>query len=122
MRAGEVWIGPADVHLEVTADLHMRLSHGRPVSGCIPSVDVLFDSMARSQNGKALGLVMTGMGRDGTKGLRAMRGAGCMTAAQDASSCVVYGMPRSAKESGAAMYEVPLSYTVEFLVRATRGR
>ena len=122
LSPGELWIGPADVHLEVTQDLRIRLSPGRPVSGCIPSVDVLFESMARSLGSKALGLVMTGMGRDGTRGLRAMRETGCVTAAQDATSCVVYGMPRSAKESGAAAFEVPLAHTVEFLTRAASGR
>lgn len=118
LRAGRIYIAPADVHLEVTVDLRARLAPGRPVWGCLPAVDVLFDSIARNVGSKSLGLVLTGMGRDGAKGLKAMRERGALTAAQDESSCVVYGMPRAAMEGGGAQYEVPLGHMVDFLNQA----
>ena len=118
LRAGQIYIAPADVHLEVTVDLRARLVPGRPVWGCLPAVDVLFGSVAHNVGAKSLGLVLTGMGRDGAKGLKAMRERGALTAAQDESSCVVYGMPRAAMEGGGAQYEVPLGHMVDFLNQA----
>jgi two-component system chemotaxis response regulator CheB len=106
---------PADVHMEVTPDQHVQLKPGQPVNGCIPSADVLFSSLSRTPGGRALGLVLTGMGRDGASGLAAMREHGCITAAQDEQSSVVYGMPRAAASSGAAMYEVGLHDMARFL-------
>ena len=120
LRAGQLYIGPADLHFEVTVDMRVRLVAGRPVWGCLPAVDVLFDSVARNVGPKSLGVVLTGMGRDGTKGLKAMRERGAMTAAQDEASCVVYGMPRAAVEGGAASYEVPLSHMTDFLRQVAR--
>lgn len=120
LRAGRLYVAPADVHLEVTVDLRARLVPGRPLWGCLPAVDVLFDSVARNVGSRALGLVLTGMGRDGAKGLKAMRDRGAVTASQDEASSVVYGMPRAAMESGAARYEVPLDRVVEFLRQAVR--
>jgi len=73
-----------------------------------PSVDVFFDSIARLPSGRATGVLLTGMGRDGAQGLLAMRKRGHHTVAQDKASCVVYGMPRSAAELGAAAQILPL--------------
>jgi two-component system chemotaxis response regulator CheB len=120
LRAGNLYVAPADVHLEVTMDLRARLVPGRPVWGCIPAVDVLFESVARNVGARSLGLVLTGMGRDGAKGLGAMRAKGAVTAAQDEASSVVYGMPRAAMEADAAQFEVPLPHVVEFLGSAVR--
>jgi len=114
---GRLYVCPAEVHMEVGGDQRIHLVQGQPVNGCIPSVDVLFESLARTTGGKALGLILTGMGRDGAKGLASMRARGCITAAQDEQSSVVYGMPRAAVSSGAAMYEVPLNAMVRFLDR-----
>ena len=74
---------------------------GPKVNGHRPSVDVLFHSVANVAGKNALGIILTGMGGDGAKGLLAMRQAGAKTIGQDASSCVVYGMPRVAYELGA---------------------
>jgi two-component system chemotaxis response regulator CheB len=117
LEPGHVHVSPADVHMEVSPERTVRLKEGPPVNGCKPSVDVLFESLARIPGGKALGLVLTGMGRDGARGLSAMRQKGCMTAVQDEASSVVYGMPRSAVQAGAAMYEVGLHDMVRFLSR-----
>jgi len=121
LRTGRMYIAPSGRHLEVTADLRARLVPGRPVWGCLPAVDVLFESVARNVGSNAVGVVLTGMGRDGAKGLKAMRERGACTAAQDEGSSVVYGMPRAAMEAGAAEYDVPAGHMAEFLVKATSG-
>jgi two-component system chemotaxis response regulator CheB len=108
---GHVYLAPGgDSHLEVdgAATLRCRVSPGSPVSGHRPSVDVLFDSVARTARSRALGVILTGMGRDGARGLLALRDAGGRTLGQDESSCVVYGMPRAAFEIGAVERQLPL--------------
>lgn len=80
-----------------------------PVSGHKPSVDMLFGSVAKVMGSRAVGIILTGMGSDGARGLMEMRSAGCDTFAQDKDSCVVYGMPRAAVEMGAASHVLPLS-------------
>jgi two-component system chemotaxis response regulator CheB len=71
-------------------------------------VDVLFSSVARTAKEHAVGVILTGMGRDGAKGLLAMRQAGAKTLGQDEATCVVYGMPRAAFELGAVERQLPL--------------
>jgi two-component system chemotaxis response regulator CheB len=108
---GRVYVAPGgDWHLEVegTARLRCKVTQGPPVSGHCPSVDVLFNSMARHAKGKGLGVILTGMGRDGAAGLLAMRQAGAQTLGQDESTCVVYGMPRAAYDLGAVERQLPL--------------
>jgi two-component system chemotaxis response regulator CheB len=78
------------------------------VNGHCPSVEVLFDSVAKSAKNRAIGIILTGMGGDGAKGLLAMREAGARTIGQDESTCVVYGMPRVAYESGAVEFQEKL--------------
>ena len=74
----------------------------------LPSVDELFHSVANVAGANALGIILTGMGGDGAKGLLAMRKAGAQTIGQDESSCVVYGMPKVAYDIGAVKYQVKL--------------
>jgi len=74
-----------------------------PFGGHIPAVDVLFNSIARLAPDKAIGVILTGMGKDGAKGLLAMREAGAYTLGQDEQSCIVYGMPKAAYDIGAVM-------------------
>ena len=114
LEPGKVFLAPGgDVHLEVYrhADnrLHCRLTEGELVSGHRPSVDVLMNSVARAAGASAVGVLLTGMGRDGAKGLLAMRQAGARTLGQDAASCVVYGMPKAAFELGAVERQIPIS-------------
>lgn len=118
LRPGHLTIAPAGTHMTLDAGLRARLEEGSPVNGCLPAVDVLFDSVAKNVSGRALGLVLTGMGRDGARGLAAMRRKGDITAAQDEATSVVYGMPRAAATSGAAMFEVSLNDMSKFLNRA----
>jgi two-component system chemotaxis response regulator CheB len=108
---GRVYVAPGgDYHLEVegAASLRCKVAHGGPVSGHCPSVDVLFSSVARTAKARGVGVILTGMGRDGAQGLLAMRQAGARTLGQDESSCVVYGMPRAAFELGAVERQLPL--------------
>ncbi|MGG7567584.1 protein-glutamate methylesterase/protein-glutamine glutaminase [Rhodovulum sp. DZ06] len=101
---GAVRIAPGDYHLEVHRagpKARLSLSQGPPVSGHRPSVDVLFRSVARAYGADAVGVILTGMGRDGAEGLREMRQAGAHCLGQGPESCVVYGMPKAAAEIGA---------------------
>jgi two-component system, chemotaxis family, protein-glutamate methylesterase/glutaminase len=108
---GRVYVAPGgDFHLEVEGTKHLRckVTHGDPVSGHCPSVDVLFNSVARTAKDRGVGVILTGMGRDGAKGLLAIRQAGGRTLGQDEATCVVYGMPRAAYELGAVERQLPL--------------
>jgi two-component system chemotaxis response regulator CheB len=114
IKPGQVYLAPGgDTHLEVVRQsdgrLHCRLTEGDLVSGHRPSIDVLMTSVARAAGAQAVGALLTGMGRDGAKGLLAMREAGARTLGQDPHSCVVYGMPKAAFEIGAVERQVPSS-------------
>ncbi|HTF96760.1 MAG TPA: chemotaxis response regulator protein-glutamate methylesterase [Cellvibrio sp.] len=109
---GRVLIAPGGHHLEVQrsgAQYIAKVFRGPSVNRHCPSVDVLFRSAARSAGRNAMGIIMTGMGDDGARGLLEMRQAGCRTVAQDEQSCVVFGMPKEAINMGAAKEVVPLS-------------
>ena len=115
---GRIYIAPGGTHhLEVVGGAASRGSANPPrcrlrdspsVSGHRPSVDVLFASVARMAGAEAVGVILTGMGRDGAEGLLAMRQAGAATLGQDAGSSLIYGMPKAAFESGAVERQLPL--------------
>jgi two-component system chemotaxis response regulator CheB len=86
----------------------VRLIDMEKVSGHKPSVDFLFDSVADMAGGHAIGVILTGMGADGAKGLLNMRKKGAYTIGQDEASCVVYGMPMVAYKNGAVVKQLPL--------------
>lgn len=107
---GHVYIAPGHAHLLLEKrgpNYYTALSDAPPVNRHRPSVDVLFDSAIAVAH-DAVGVILTGMGRDGAAGLRRMRDAGSFNLAQDEASCVVYGMPRAAVELGAAQETLPL--------------
>ena len=111
IEEGRVWLAPGGLtHLSISGatQLRCRLEAGDPVSGHRPSVDVLFRSAVRLGR-KAVGVILTGMGRDGAAGLLAMRDAGAATIGQDEGSSLIYGMPRAAKENGAVEEQMPLA-------------
>jgi two-component system chemotaxis response regulator CheB len=111
VTAGTVYLANGACHLELIragTDFACRLHNGPPVGGHRPSVDILFHSVARAAAGRAVGVILTGMGRDGADGLLAMRRAGGRTIGQDEASCVVYGMPCAAKAAGAVEMELCL--------------
>jgi two-component system chemotaxis response regulator CheB len=110
--AGHVYIAAGGRHLELarsSAGWCCRSRSGPPVGGHVPSVNVLFHSVAALARASAIGVILTGMGGDGAEGLLAMRQAGARTFGQDEASCVVYGMPKVAKLVGAVETELPLS-------------
>ncbi|MBO6729820.1 MAG: chemotaxis response regulator protein-glutamate methylesterase [Maricaulis sp.] len=110
IRPGTAWIAPGDRHLEVRrsgADYVCRLTEEPPVSGHRPSVDVLFNSVAKACGAQAIGVILTGMGRDGADGLKTMRDAGCRTIGQDEATSLVYGMPKAAFDAGAVETQLP---------------
>ncbi|MBO6824587.1 MAG: chemotaxis response regulator protein-glutamate methylesterase [Sneathiella sp.] len=109
---GHVYIAPGENHLELGrsgANYICRLTDEAPVSGHRPSVDVLFGSAAKVASANAIGVILTGMGRDGAEGMLKLRQAGAMTFGQDEASSVVYGMPRVAFETGGVQQQAPLS-------------
>jgi len=125
LEPGRIWLAPGGVaHLEVVAShgLRCRLSGGDPVSGHRPSVDVLFKSVAQAVGRKSVGVILTGMGRDGAAGLLEMRNAGARTLGQDAGSCVVYGMPRAAFELGAVERQENLDRMAGAILELCRAR
>ncbi|MFD2579476.1 CheB methylesterase domain-containing protein [Novosphingobium colocasiae] len=110
VRPGNVYLAAeAGHHLKVRAGstLIARLRRGEAVSGHLPSVDVLFESVAREVGAQAVGILLTGMGQDGARGLLAMSNAGAHTIAQDESSCTVFGMPRAAISLGGRARRCP---------------
>jgi two-component system chemotaxis response regulator CheB len=108
---GHAYIAPGGFHLSLTrsgANYVAQVDQEPPVNRHRPSVDVLFDSAAKHAGKNAIGVILTGMGRDGAEGLLRMRQAGAHTLAQDEASCVVFGMPREAIAMGAANEVVAL--------------
>jgi two-component system, chemotaxis family, protein-glutamate methylesterase/glutaminase len=111
VRAGHVLIAPGNHHMRVVRaapGYRVRIDQSDAVNRHRPSVDVLFHSVADAAGPNAVGVLLTGMGADGARGLAALRRVGARTIAEDESSCVVFGMPREAIALGAAEYVLPL--------------
>lgn len=122
---GHAFLAPGDQHLEVRrsgANYMTALTAAEPVNRHRPSVDVLFDSAARNAGSNAVGVILTGMGKDGAQGLLRMKQAGSFTLAQDENSCVVYGMPREAYQVGAVGKVLPLDKIADALLNYLRGQ
>lgn len=113
VEKGKILIAPGDKQMRLmrTGDIYrVEVRPGAKVSGHCPSVDVLFDSVARAAGRNAVGVILTGMGADGARGLLNMRKAGARTIGQNEDTCVVYGMPKVAYDIGAVEKQVPLEY------------
>ncbi len=111
VERGKILLAPGDFQMRLVKTggvYRVEVKPGDKVSGHRPSVDVLFDSVARVAGSNALGVILTGMGADGAKGLLAMRKRGAKTLGQDEKTCVVYGMPKVAFDIGAVERQVPL--------------
>ncbi|OOF24308.1 MULTISPECIES: protein-glutamate methylesterase/protein-glutamine glutaminase [unclassified Salinivibrio] len=122
---GHVYVAPGDRHLTVVnrqGHLYCQPTDEAPVERHRPSVDVMFSSVAEAVGAKSVGVILTGMGRDGASGLLKMHQAGALTAAQDQASSVVWGMPRVAIELGGASQVLPLSNVANFLVETVYGK
>ena len=119
VKPNRILIAPGGRHMEIepkNSGFRVVISDGDPVNRHRPSVDVLFDSVARNVGKRAIGVILTGMGNDGAHGLKRMRDAGARTVAQDEASSVVFGMPREAIRLEAAMAVKPLDEIAELLV------
>jgi two-component system chemotaxis response regulator CheB len=121
VEAGHAYIAPGGYHLElVRSGSHLACSvhDGPAVSGHRPSADVLFRSAARVAGATSIGVILTGMGKDGAEGLLELRQAGAMTLGQDEASSLIYGMPRVAFERGAVIRQLPLSEIADAIIDA----
>ncbi|MBB3540250.1 MULTISPECIES: protein-glutamate O-methylesterase CheB [unclassified Rhizobium] len=125
LEIGKIYLAPGgERHLQVV-NAHApccRLIERDPVNGHRPSVDVLFDSVAELAGRNAVGVILTGMGRDGAAGLLKMRHAGARTLGQNEKTSVVYGMPRVAYELGAVEQQLPLNAIGEEILKMTAAR
>ncbi len=111
VQSGRVLIAPGNYHMQVEksgAKYYVKVRQGPPVNHHRPSVDVLFNSVAKSAGVNAMGIILTGMGGDGANGMLEMKNAGAYTVAQDEATSVVYGMPKEAKRVGAVDVVLPL--------------
>jgi two-component system chemotaxis response regulator CheB len=111
LRPGQVWVAPGDHHLEVVRDgdvRRLRLHQGPPENSCRPSVDVLFDSVARVHGRSALAVLLTGMGRDGLRGCARIYEMGGRVLVQDEASSVIWGMPGYVARAGLADEVLPI--------------
>ncbi len=116
VKSGRILIAPGDRHIKIQKKSLATvaiLNDDNPQNGHRPSADVLFESVAQEYGNHAMGVVMTGMGRDGARGLGIMYREGAITLSQDQESSVVYGMPKVAWERGHSMEQVPLSEMAE---------
>jgi two-component system, chemotaxis family, protein-glutamate methylesterase/glutaminase len=122
---GHAYIAPGNRHLAIGRSggfYHCRVNDGPPVNGHVPSVDVLFCSCAAEAGVNSIGVLMTGMGRDGAQGLLRMRNAGAATACQDEATSLIYGMPKAAIAIGAAACQIPLGDIAEFILDRAEAR
>ena len=125
LEIGKIYLAPGgERHLQVSNHSApcCRLVERDPVNGHRPSVDVLFDSVAELAGRNAVGVILTGMGRDGAAGLLKMRHAGARTIGQNEKTCVVYGMPRVAYELGGVEQQLPLGAIGEEILKITAAR
>lgn len=121
VRPGLALLAPGDRHMRVIrsgAAYVVKLDEDPPLGGHRPAVDVLFDSTATAVGQAAVGVLLTGMGADGARGMLAMRRAGAMTIAQDEASCVVFGMPKEAIACGGAQQVLPLEQIARAALKA----
>lgn len=120
VQQGQIIIGAGEFHLRLAKDIkgyYVTSQRGEKVSGHCPSVDVLYESVAQTAKNRAAGIILTGMGADGAKGLLSMRKAGAYTLGQDQASCVVYGMPMVAFNIGGVCRQAPLNELANELTR-----
>jgi two-component system chemotaxis response regulator CheB len=125
---GRILIAPGDAHLALRRQsdhLRVKLDRKPVASGCTPSVDTMFASLAAVFGGDAMGIVLSGMGRDGAEGARQIVTEGGAIFAQDEASCAVWGMPRAVAEAGLASAILPpgeIASRIAAAMRATGAR
>jgi two-component system chemotaxis response regulator CheB len=121
---GCVYIAQGGSHLKVTAgdrgEILLRITNDPPENNCRPAVDYLFRSAADSFPGRSMAVILTGMGSDGAEGLRRLKAGGCFALAQDEASCVVFGMPRAAMQTGLVDLVAPLGSIAAEIAKAVK--
>lgn len=120
VQSGKALLAPGNYHMQLEksgAKYYVRVKQGPPVNHHRPSVDVLFNSVARVAGVNATGVILTGMGADGAAGMVEMKNAGAYTIAQDEETSVVYGMPKEAHRMGGASTVLPLNLISEAILR-----
>ncbi|OGV55581.1 MAG: chemotaxis response regulator protein-glutamate methylesterase [Lentisphaerae bacterium GWF2_44_16] len=123
LKSGTVYIAPGGKQMKVEKSGNstvLRITDDPPENNCRPSVDYMFRSIASCYKGNSLGVIMTGMGADGVKGLAEMKKTGTKVIAQDEATCTVYGMPMEAVKSGVVDLVVPLDQIVDEIISAVR--
>jgi two-component system chemotaxis response regulator CheB len=121
LQPGTVTIAPSARNLVVNDHLRISIEQPPPTQFNVPGVDATFESVARSVGPRAVGVLLTGMGRDGAVGLKAMRNAGAITIGQDEESSAVWGMPAAAAACGAVQRQLPLTEIAAALVAILQG-
>ena len=119
--SGHAYIAPGDMHMRISSEggrFIVSLDRGPPVNRHRPAVDVLFHSVAAVAGKTAMGVILTGMGADGAAGMRALKQAGARNLAQDEASCVIFGMPKVAIESGCVDQIFPLHAMADEILRS----
>jgi two-component system chemotaxis response regulator CheB len=125
VRPGTALIAPGDFHMVVEWDVtvyRVRLRQDPPIHFTRPAVDMLFNSAAHCAGRHAVGVLLTGMGRDGAQGMQQLKAAGAVNLAQNEATCVVYGMPRAAVELGVVDRVLPLDLMPHAILHALRER
>lgn len=120
LRAGHAYLAPDGQHILAGPPGHVALRAGTKADRFCPSADILFDTTAGVYGSLAIGVMLTGMGNDGARGLSTLHAAGSLTLAQDEASCVVYGMPQAAIAAGAVDRVEPL-LNIAAVIRAASG-
>ena len=124
--AGQIYLAPGGKQMKilpgVNGEITIRTSDDPPEHNCRPAVDYLFRSAALHFPGRAIAAILTGMGNDGTDGVRLLKRSGCFSIAQDEASCVVFGMPKEAIAAGVIDLVAPLDHIGGAIVRSVRER
>ncbi len=124
LKAGHAYVAASSKHLEVrrgAMGYQCNLREGAPITGHLPSVDALFHSVATTCGKDAIGVILTGMGKDGAEGMKAMHESGAYTIGQNQASCVVYGMPKAAHDLGGVATQLPLNDIAKHMLTAAAG-
>jgi two-component system chemotaxis response regulator CheB len=123
-EANHVYLAPGGSQMKVIAgprgEIVLRITDDNPENGCKPAADYLFRSVAQQFPGRAVAAILTGMGNDGTAGLRLLKHGGCRSIAQDEASSVVFGMPKEAIGAGLIDTVAPLDRIAAAIVRSVR--
>ncbi len=122
IEPGKVYIAPGGKQMKIVAGADgisrkLKITDDPPINSCKPSADYLFSSIAQHYVGRATGVIMTGMGSDGTEGLLQMKNTGSLIIAQDEATCTVYGMPKKPTESGITDVIAPLNKIADEIIK-----